>query len=132
MGIAIFHTVYDLDDRYQVPGAQYVHSGKTYEHNGDDGAAGGHLRRPGPLDGGDVPQHGSGRLLGACRQSGVSGEVLGAWAADRSELRDLLHDSLGAGSEPDFGANLRYSWVMKGLFRAPIGLSFSAILFVFS
>ena len=31
---SIFHTVYDLDDRYQVPGEQFVHSGKTYEHNG--------------------------------------------------------------------------------------------------
>jgi len=27
----IFHTVYDLDDRYQVPGAQYLETGKTYE-----------------------------------------------------------------------------------------------------
>ena len=32
---AIFHTVYDLGDRYQVPGAQYVRSGLTYER--DDG-----------------------------------------------------------------------------------------------
>jgi len=30
----IFHTVYDLDDRYQVPGEQFVHSGRTYENNG--------------------------------------------------------------------------------------------------
>jgi hypothetical protein len=28
---AIFHTIYDLDDRYQVPGAQYLRSGITYE-----------------------------------------------------------------------------------------------------
>jgi hypothetical protein len=28
---AIFHTVYDLDDRYQVPGAQYLETGQTYE-----------------------------------------------------------------------------------------------------
>src|SRR5437016_10363360 len=27
----IFHTVYDLDDRFQVPGAQYLWSGLTYE-----------------------------------------------------------------------------------------------------
>lgn len=27
----IFHTIYDLDDRYQVPGAQYLRSGLTYE-----------------------------------------------------------------------------------------------------
>ena len=28
---AIFHTVYDLDDRFQVPGWQYTYSGRTYE-----------------------------------------------------------------------------------------------------
>ena len=28
---AIFHTLYDLDDRFQVPGAQYLRSGLTYE-----------------------------------------------------------------------------------------------------
>jgi hypothetical protein len=27
----IFHTVSDLDDKYQVPGAQYLNSGRTYE-----------------------------------------------------------------------------------------------------
>ena len=30
----IFHTIYDLDDRYQVPGAQYIRSGRTYEKDG--------------------------------------------------------------------------------------------------
>jgi len=30
----IFHTVYDLDDRYQVPGEQFVHTGQTYEKDG--------------------------------------------------------------------------------------------------
>jgi uncharacterized protein DUF4159 len=28
---AIFHTVFDLDDRYQVPGAQYINSHRIYE-----------------------------------------------------------------------------------------------------
>ena len=32
----IFHTVYDLDDKYQVPGEQYVRSGRTYEYDGYD------------------------------------------------------------------------------------------------
>ena len=31
---AIFHTLYDLDDRYQVPGAQFLHSGRVYEKDG--------------------------------------------------------------------------------------------------
>jgi Domain of unknown function (DUF4159) len=30
----IFHTIYDLDARYQVPGAQYLRSGRTYEYDG--------------------------------------------------------------------------------------------------
>jgi hypothetical protein len=28
---AIFHTIYDLDNRYQVPGAQFLETGRTYE-----------------------------------------------------------------------------------------------------
>ncbi len=31
---AIFHTIYDLDDRYQVPGAQFLESGRIYEKDG--------------------------------------------------------------------------------------------------
>lgn len=30
----IFHTIYDLQDRYQVPGEQFVHTGQTFEHDG--------------------------------------------------------------------------------------------------
>jgi hypothetical protein len=30
----IFHTIYDLDGRYQVPGAQFIRSGRTYEYDG--------------------------------------------------------------------------------------------------
>jgi hypothetical protein len=30
----IFHTLYDLDDRFQVPGEQYVNTGRTYEKDG--------------------------------------------------------------------------------------------------
>ena len=31
---AIFHTVFDLNERYQVPGAQFLESGQTWEHDG--------------------------------------------------------------------------------------------------
>ena len=31
---AIFHVLYDLDDRYQVPGAQFLWSGSMSEHGG--------------------------------------------------------------------------------------------------
>ena len=30
----IFHTIYDLQDRYQVPGEQFVHTGRTFEQDG--------------------------------------------------------------------------------------------------
>jgi hypothetical protein len=30
----IFHALYDLDDRYQVPGAQFLYSGRIYEKDG--------------------------------------------------------------------------------------------------
>ena len=30
----IFHVLYDLDDRFQVPGEQYVRTGRTYEKDG--------------------------------------------------------------------------------------------------
>jgi hypothetical protein len=33
---AIFHTIYDLSERYQVPGAQYLRSGRTFEYDGVD------------------------------------------------------------------------------------------------
>jgi hypothetical protein len=33
---AIFHAIYDLDDRYQVPGAQYLWSGQSWEQDGYD------------------------------------------------------------------------------------------------
>jgi hypothetical protein len=31
---SIFHTIFDLDERFQVPGAQYLRSGRTYEQDG--------------------------------------------------------------------------------------------------
>ena len=33
-GDQIFHCLFDLDDRYQVPGAQFLYSGRTYEKDG--------------------------------------------------------------------------------------------------
>ncbi len=30
----IFHTIFDLSDRYQVPGAQFLRTGNVYEHDG--------------------------------------------------------------------------------------------------
>src|SRR5438132_1965010 len=35
---AIFHTVFDLDERYQVPGMQYIHSHRVYEKDERNGS----------------------------------------------------------------------------------------------
>jgi len=32
----IFHTLFDLDERYQVPGARFLYTGRTYEQDGYD------------------------------------------------------------------------------------------------
>src|SRR5713226_2379797 len=32
----IFHTIYDLGERYQVPGAQFIYTGRTWEHDGHE------------------------------------------------------------------------------------------------
>ncbi len=34
---AIFHVIYDLEDRFQVPGLQFVYSGSPYEYDGFEG-----------------------------------------------------------------------------------------------
>ena len=66
----IFHVIYDLDHRYQVPGAQYLRSGRTYEATGT-GHLAWNLRRARAAHGGDLPQHGSGRRVGVGGLSAV-------------------------------------------------------------
>ena len=52
---SIFHTVYDLDDRYQVPGEWAIRRGTTYRNDGRVRRIGGaSLDEQGPRDGGDV------------------------------------------------------------------------------
>ena len=69
----IFHTVYDLDDRYQVPGAEHLARGLQERRQGR--ALARHLRRQGPRDGGDLLQlgrraiRGSGRTIRTIRRS---------------------------------------------------------------
>ena len=63
----IFHTLYDLDDRFQVPGSSnYFDTGhhlrKRSQRQGAALAL--HPRRQGPHHGRHLPQHGSGRRLG--------------------------------------------------------------------
>ena len=75
----IFHVLYDLDDRFQVPGEQYVNTGRTYEKDGyvpkwrairDD---------KGRIDRGHLPQHASWRRLGMGGRSRSIRRTLRRW-----------------------------------------------------
>ena len=94
----IFHTFWDLDDRQQIPGAQFMYSGQTYERDGYTRALARHLRRRGPRDGRDLPQHGSRRRGRALRYAGLSRDVLGAGDAHVHQLHHLRDDALTATS----------------------------------
>ena len=95
---AIFHAIYDLDDRYQVPGRAVSAQRPDLRAGRLRGQVARHLRRQRPPDGGHLPQHGSGRFLGARGQSAVSREILGAGHTHRDQLRGLLDDALRAGT----------------------------------
>ena len=106
----IFHTIYDLDNRYQVPGAQYLETGRIYEHDGFEPRWRGIYDDKGRLmvaichnmDLGDSWEHAD--------NPAYPGEVFGAWHSHRRELRRLLDDSLAhAILKPKFGPEvMRY------------------------
>ncbi len=91
---AIFHTVFDLDDRYQVPGARYLSTWRDLEMRELPGALARHLRRQGAPDGGDDTQLRYRRLLGVRRRSALSGKIFRARNPHRRELHRLRHDAL--------------------------------------
>jgi hypothetical protein len=60
---SIFHSIYDLDHRYQVPGAQYLRSGRTYEYDGYEPRWRGFPTRERPLpQTATAPLHSAARL----------------------------------------------------------------------
>jgi len=61
-GEQIFHTVFDLDERYQVQACNSSTAARSTKRMARSRVAR-HLRRQRPRDGGHLPQHGSGRLL---------------------------------------------------------------------
>jgi len=93
---AIFHVLYDLDDKFQVPGAQYFDTGLTLREGSlrKDAALARNLRRQGPADGRDLPQHGFGRCLGTFRRAALYGKMGFARIQDRDELFHLRPDAL--------------------------------------
>lgn len=84
----VFHIVYNLDDRYQVPGAQFLRSGRTYEGDGYEPTGAASAMTAG-ADGGDLFQHGSGRQLGVGGRARVPRKVLSA--GDRIALNNVVY-----------------------------------------
>ena len=81
----IFHTIYDLDDRYQVPGAQYLYSHKLWEKDGREPRWRVIYDDRGRLMVAICHKHGPGRFLGVGRCAGVSREVFGSRHPDWRE-----------------------------------------------
>ena len=93
---AIFHTVYDLNDRYQVPGTWALDGGRMSQRAaGTVAALDGRLRRQVAGDGGDLFQQRRGRFVGVGGRAAIPGEVLGLGDSDRRQLRGLFDDALG-------------------------------------
>ena len=117
---AIFHTIFDLDDRYQVPGEQVCILAPGLGARWFRGALARHLRRQGPSHGRDLPRHGFGRFLGARRQSTISGTILRAGNSDRRELHRVRDDPLvlffGTGHAQLARAGHRTATVRSGSF----------------
>src|SRR5579864_8690951 len=59
-----------------------------------------HQGRPGPRDGGDLPQHAPWGRLGMGRRSSLSGEVRVAGVSFGDQLRDVRNDALTANFGP--------------------------------
>ena len=94
----IFHTIYDLNHRLQVPGIVYLESHQLYEHGGTiphwRGIYDDHGRVMAAMD----FQPGQWRFLGARRQPPVRREVHVAGLQAGHRLHRLCHDTL---SKPD-------------------------------
>ena len=61
----IFHVIYDLDDRFQVPGCAVVDTAaRTYEYDGFEAKWRGIYDDHGRRHGRDLPQYGPGRRVG--------------------------------------------------------------------
>ena len=78
---AIFHTVYDLNDRYQIPGRVGPAARQHLSQRRRRGALARYLRRPRPRDGSDVVQLRYRRFLGVGGRSGAIRKSIRRWAS---------------------------------------------------
>ena len=95
---SIFHTVYDLDERYQIPGAVGLAARDHIPERRRSGPLARHLRRQRPPDGGHVVQFRYRRFLGMGGRTALPGKILRAGDSHRRQLCDLRHDALNSAS----------------------------------
>ncbi len=96
----VFNVLYTLDQRVQIPGAQAIQYGATWEHpQGKAPHWRGIYDDFGWLAGGGCQfQHGSRRRLGTCRRCVLPGAVNSASLPLRNQLHHLLDDALSFAS----------------------------------
>jgi hypothetical protein len=87
----IFHVLYDVDERVQVPGLAALNRGVTFEQDG--------FIRQGADHGGHLPQHGLGRRLGMGRLGRLSGTICHPGLSGRHQLHRLFDDALRLASD---------------------------------
>ncbi len=96
----IFHVLYDLDDRFQVPGIQFLRSDAPMSKDGFEPEWKAVRDDQEQSHGRHLPQYGLGRRLGMGRPSpDVSGAVCFAGLSCRSQLHRLLNDPLRRGRD---------------------------------
>ena len=117
----IFHTFWDLEERQQIPGLQFVFSGRPFEQDGFDAHWRGIYDDEGRVRGGHLPQHGFGRRRRALRYARVSAGALGHRDAHLLELHRLRDDALApCGMSIEFHRRMLADRVRHEAFRAAL------------
>ena len=90
----IFHVLYDLDERMQIPGEQYIQTGQDVRKGRLRAQVARYSRRQGPHHGRHLSQHAPGRRLGMGGRSGLPRTVRFHGFPGGIELHRLRHDAL--------------------------------------
>ncbi len=109
----IFHTIFDLDDRYQVPGDQFVYTGRIYEKDGYEPRWRGIYDDKGRLMVAICHNMDLGDSWETRRQPQVPGKVLGFGHPDRRKLHHVRHDPLSLFAIPESALRLQASIVVE-------------------
>ncbi len=98
---AIFHDLYDINEKFQIPGEQYVATGRTYEKDGYIPGWRCIRDKDGRIVVAICFQHAPRRRLGVGRCRRLSREVLRPRLSRRAQLHHLRHDALKLGRSAD-------------------------------